>query len=194
MAGWGEPFGGDELVPVAVTVAVQQLIDAILGDDVFELLDVAPLLRVLADATSPGGPIEGVVAGRWTGDMVIARAQELHDLYNPPEELGGDDLGRAATEVAPSPPAASEADRGDIPAAAGGPAQRIDFWSPSHQRTLTLVLDVDDVSGVEHPECGTLAEVAPELDVAFCSECLWQTRISGAWYVEMVEAAAVLRR
>lgn len=89
MAGWGEPHGqvADSL-PDATAAMLQQLLEAILGDEPFELAQVAPMLAVLADASS-SAPLEPWDR-TWTGPEVLDRCQELLDLYNPPPELGGD--------------------------------------------------------------------------------------------------------
>lgn len=45
-----------------------------------------------------------------------------------------------------------------------------------------------ETAGVRHDDCDQLAEVSPELDVAYCAACSWQCRISGAWYTELLAA------
>lgn len=58
------------------------------------------------------------------------------------------------------------------------------------QRTL-VVTDRPETTGVEHPDCAELAQVASTFDAAFCATCRWQCRISGAWFVDVVTAARV---
>jgi hypothetical protein len=43
--------------------------------------------------------------------------------------------------------------------------------------------------GVEHPRCDNLADLAIELDAFYCPRCQWNGRISGAWAVDVIEAA-----
>lgn len=63
-------------------------------------------------------------------------------------------------------------------------------------REMTLVLGpeplrpYDGKHGVRHPDCDHLADVSPDLDAFYCSECKWNGRISGAWFMDMWEAAA----
>lgn len=69
-------------------------------------------------------------------------------------------------------------------------AAEVEFHDPLSQTDVTLVIGEDaDHTGVRH-ECvdGTenLAGVSAELDCAFCADCQWQCRISGAWYLDMV--------
>jgi hypothetical protein len=45
-----------------------------------------------------------------------------------------------------------------------------------------------DHAGVEHPDCDYLAEVMPDLDAFFCRYCQWNGRISGAWFMGLLEA------
>lgn len=44
-----------------------------------------------------------------------------------------------------------------------------------------------EAAGIPHDDCDQLAEVHAELDVAYCAECGFQCRISGAWYTELLE-------
>lgn len=74
-------------VPYQVALAAQDVLDAILGDEPFDLADVAPMLGRLAEFTDEGHPPFRLV---WTKARVHARVVELIDLYNPPPELGGD--------------------------------------------------------------------------------------------------------
>lgn len=79
-------------VPYQLALPVQQLLDAIVGDDYFELSEIVPLLSLLADLTSDGvTPAPGLRV--WTGAELEARVRELVDLYNPPVECGGEPLG-----------------------------------------------------------------------------------------------------
>lgn len=66
-----------DAVPYQVSLAGQALLEAILGDDTFELAEVGPLLARLAEFTSEGHPEP------WTVERVLARVRELDDLYNP---------------------------------------------------------------------------------------------------------------
>lgn len=61
-----------------------------------------------------------------------------------------------------------------------------DFTDPISGRRLRVVTDgTFDGSGVEHPDCGRLADVSPELDAFFCPACQWNGRISGAWFMDL---------
>lgn len=64
-------------VPFQVSIAVQELLATILGDDELSLEELSPLLARLADATAPGHPEP------WTAERVLARVRELDELYNP---------------------------------------------------------------------------------------------------------------
>ena len=55
----------------------------------------------------------------------------------------------------------------------------------------TVVLHVGGRAGVEHPDCGELADVSAVLDAFYCAACRWNGRISGAWYVHMLDLARV---
>lgn len=44
-------------------------------------------------------------------------------------------------------------------------------------------------AGVEHPGCGVLADLCIELDAFWCPGCGWSGRVSGAWCVDVLEAA-----
>lgn len=67
-------------------------------------------------------------------------------------------------------------------------ATRVPFHDPLSGEYQTLVIDPNPAfSGVEHVGCARLAEVLPELDCASCSECHWQARISGAWYIDITD-------
>lgn len=58
-------------------------------------------------------------------------------------------------------------------------------------RAVVLHVSADPTaSGVEHPDCDQLADVSPGLDAFYCSKCRWSGRISGAWFVDLVTAAA----
>lgn len=62
------------------------------------------------------------------------------------------------------------------------------FTDPiSHE---TVVLHVDDDPGVSHPRCDQRARVSPELDCFYCTACRWNGRISGAWYIDMIDAVS----
>lgn len=43
----------------------------------------------------------------------------------------------------------------------------------------------DGTHGVVHAGCDRLAEVSPELDCFYCSDCGRQGRISGAWFMDL---------
>jgi hypothetical protein len=74
-------------VPYQVAIAAQDILDAILGDEPFELADIAPQLARLAAFTDGGHAPDRPV---WTKARVLARVVELVEVYNPPPELGGD--------------------------------------------------------------------------------------------------------
>jgi len=40
--------------------------------------------------------------------------------------------------------------------------------------------------GVSHPGCPFLAHVSPELDCFYCAECGHNGRLSGAWWVDLM--------
>lgn len=79
----------DRGLPYQVSLSAQAVLDAILGDDVFELGEIGPMLARLAEYTAdpalhPDRPV-------WTRERVLERVRELDELYNPPPELGGDE-------------------------------------------------------------------------------------------------------
>lgn len=43
--------------------------------------------------------------------------------------------------------------------------------------------------GVRHGTCAETADLAVELDAFYCPTCGWNGRISGAWAIEMINAA-----
>lgn len=64
-----------------------------------------------------------------------------------------------------------------------------EFRDPLSRQMVTLVIGPDrESTGVrhEHAECARLADVSPDLDCAFCARCQWQCRISGAWFVDLL--------
>ena len=64
------------------------------------------------------------------------------------------------------------------------------FRDPLSGEIVKLRIGVNqETTGVEHPDCAGLADVSPELDCAFCSDCHWQCRISGAWFMDLIAAA-----
>lgn len=79
----------------------------------------------------------------------------------------------------------------------------IEFHDPLSKRTVTLV--IGDTTGVRHEGiqwkaggevltgCDKLAAVSPELDSAFCPNCHWQCRISGAWFVDVLRVVVGVR-
>lgn len=79
----------DGTVSARVALDVQQLIEAILGDDTFTLAEVAHLLGRLAESTCDG-LLDSPERRVWTLERSDARCAELDDVYNPPEQLGGD--------------------------------------------------------------------------------------------------------
>lgn len=44
-----------------------------------------------------------------------------------------------------------------------------------------------DTAGVEHPNCDYRAEVVPDLDAFFCRHCGRNGRISGVWFLELLD-------
>lgn len=67
---------------------------------------------------------------------------------------------------------------------------RYPFIDPVVHREVTLVVNSDiTASGVEHPDCDRLADVSPEMDAFYCTQCSWNGRISGAWFVDMFHKA-----
>lgn len=85
----GRPLADDPMRPPwQVSIAGQQLLEAILGDDYFDLSEVVGHLLVLADFTSDVGAVDGRLP--WTRERVAERCRELAETYNPPEELGGE--------------------------------------------------------------------------------------------------------
>lgn len=69
-------------------------------------------------------------------------------------------------------------------------APELEFFDPLHGAYSTLVLgDSARESGVRHDGCDALALVEPAIDSAWCSECSWQARISGAWVMSHFEEA-----
>lgn len=54
-----------------------------------------------------------------------------------------------------------------------------------------LVLHFGDTPGVEHPDCDYRGQVSPELDCWFCSHCCAQGRMSGAWFMDLLNRHAV---
>lgn len=50
------------------------------------------------------------------------------------------------------------------------------------------IVHFGDAPGVEHPDCIYRAEVSPDLDAFFCFECSFNGRISGAWFMDLLEA------
>ena len=77
----------DHGIPYQVALAAQDLLDAILGDEPFDLADAASMMARLAQFTEDGHAPDRLV---WTKARVLARVAELVELYNPPPELGGD--------------------------------------------------------------------------------------------------------
>jgi hypothetical protein len=61
------------------------------------------------------------------------------------------------------------------------------FTDPISHREVTLHVTTAG-AGVEHPGCTMLADVAVELDAFYCTECQWNGRISGAWFVDVWRA------
>ena len=47
----------------------------------------------------------------------------------------------------------------------------------------------DEKIGVEHGECGAVADLTLELDAFYCPLCGWNGRVSGAWAADMIRAA-----
>lgn len=77
------------------------------------------------------------------------------------------------------------------------------FFDVLSLRDPTLVIgDERETTGVKHrgiqwnqgnrvkTGCNALAGVAPELDGAYCSDCGWQCRLSGAWFMDLWRARA----
>ena len=71
------------------------------------------------------------------------------------------------------------------------------FTDPTCGETCVLVIPNDvDASvwtnrpslkiGVQHPRCGSLADLSVELDCFYCPTCGWNGRISGAWAVDLI--------
>lgn len=50
-----------------------------------------------------------------------------------------------------------------------------------------------DAVTIEHQGCDQPADVAMDLDCAYCSTCGWQARISGAWLYDLFLAAGRAR-
>ncbi len=94
--------------------------------------------------------------------------------------MSGTDRGR---QVSPSAPASTAAhdqpDDGSI---------EYRFVDGLSGQTKTLVFGSDrTTTGVRHDGCEHLAEVFPDLDSASCAACHWQARISGAWFMDLLE-------
>ena len=55
-----------------------------------------------------------------------------------------------------------------------------------HAKVVLVITDARELGkrGVEHPDCTYLAVVSPDLDAYYCSECRWNGRISGAWFLD----------
>lgn len=58
------------------------------------------------------------------------------------------------------------------------------FVDPVRGREVTL--HIGDTPGVEHPDCDVRADVSPQLDCFYCPACGWNGRISGAWFIDLV--------
>lgn len=72
------------------------------------------------------------------------------------------------------------------------------FLDPISNRVCALVVPADgrvfpsegeSKIGVAHDDCEELADLSIELDCFYCRTCGWNGRISGAWAVEIIEAA-----
>lgn len=63
------------------------------------------------------------------------------------------------------------------------------FVDPITRQTVVLQASKDRTAmGVEHGDCDRLADVSAELDAFYCTKCQWNGRISGAWFMDMLEA------
>jgi hypothetical protein len=66
------------------------------------------------------------------------------------------------------------------------------FTDPISCKDVVLCVDepgdFDAPDGVEHPGCEERAVVSPDLDCFYCRSCGWNGRISGAWFMDMLEA------
>ena len=72
------------------------------------------------------------------------------------------------------------------------------FVDPISRKTCRLVVPTDGrvypnrgepKIGIEHNNCPELADLSIELDAFYCRACQWNGRISGAWAVDVIEAA-----
>lgn len=66
----------------------------------------------------------------------------------------------------------------------------VPFIDEVHGGECTLVVPADGRPGVAHPRCEALADVAIGLDAFFCPLCHRNGRISGAWAMDVIEAAS----
>jgi hypothetical protein len=65
-----------------------------------------------------------------------------------------------------------------------------DFTDPISGSTCVLVNDPtahwhEGGVGVMHPGCARLADVSPDLDAFYCTDCGWNGRVSGAWVCDV---------
>jgi hypothetical protein len=61
------------------------------------------------------------------------------------------------------------------------------FTDPVSGRECTV--HFGEAPGVEHPDCTFRAEVSPEIDAFYCRHCGWNGRISGAWFMDLLNAS-----
>jgi hypothetical protein len=45
-------------------------------------------------------------------------------------------------------------------------------------------------TGVAHPRCAVLADLAMDLDAFWCPACRWNGRVSGAWCADVIRRGA----
>lgn len=66
------------------------------------------------------------------------------------------------------------------------------YTDPSGRQSTIIITGDATTSGIRHHACNVLATVSPDLDAAYCPQCRWQCRISGAWYTDLLATTKAL--